>query len=420
MSSSSGIRGKAKGITWLCTLVYFGSYITRINFAVLLINILSDLNYEKTELSVVITGLTISYGIGQVICGFLGDKIKPRYMLMGGLLLAAICNACMALPFVTGIPMMTVIWSINGFAQAMLWPPIVRIMSTYLTDDEYGYASVRVSWGSQFATALLYLICPLLLKALSWRIIILLCALVSFSIDVIWTFSSKKLLSEPLNVIEVKDKTEKKKGSPLPIFVFFPLACIILGIISQGSMRDGVTNWMPSLLLESFGLSEDKAIIATVILAIFAIFSFYIFDLIHRKLFKNEVFCAAMIFAFSFVMTSGLYALNIFNMSSVVSSMLLMAIIVANMHGINLMLITVVPKRFFKSGKVATFSGILNACTYIGSAVGTYVFAKIAEISNNNWTPVILAWAIISVVGAVVCFAATPLWKKFCKQYAEK
>ena len=34
---------------------------------------------------------------------------------------------------------MLAVWCVNGFAHSLLWPPIVRIMSTHLTDSEYGY-----------------------------------------------------------------------------------------------------------------------------------------------------------------------------------------------------------------------------------------------------------------------------------------
>ena len=83
-----------------------------------------------------------------------------------------------------------------------------------------------------------------------------------------------------------------------------------------------------------------------------------------------------------------------------------------------LMLITVVPKRFVKSGRVATFSGILNACTYVGSALAVWGFAAIKE-AFNDWSPVILIWGIVSVLGVAVCLAATPIWRKFRRVYAD-
>ncbi|MBQ8849156.1 MAG: MFS transporter [Clostridia bacterium] len=440
MPSSTPIRGKAKAIAWLCTLVYFGSYMTRQNFNVMLLYVIGDFSAASgmssealsVKLSVILTAMTVTYGAGQVICGFIGDKIKPQYMLTGGLGLAALTNILMALPLVStseNIVLMTVLWAVNGFAHSMLWPPIVRIMSMYLTDDEYGYSAVRVSWGSQFATIILYLGCPLLVTYahLSWRTVIFICAVAGIVIDVVWNIFYPKLLREPLKEAPKKANGKKGSGAPLPALVIIPLICIFFGIIFQGIMRDGVTNWTPKLLDDTFDLGEALSTVSAVVLAVFSIISFSLYDKLHRKVFKNEVFCAGMIFAFTAIIASVVLAMFVFDISSAIVSIILMGVIVANMHGINLMLITVVPKRFIKSGKVSLFSGILNACTYIGAAVGNTAFAWLSTISAGNgtaeetvnWTPVVISWVAVSVLGLAVCLAAAPLWKKFCKTYAE-
>ena len=158
------ISKRAKGIAYLLMLIYFGSYIMRINFAAMLATIYPSIGVTKSEIAVVITGMTVFYGAGQIINGILGDKIKPKYMLTAGLMLAVICNVSMS--FCRTVPVMTVVWCVNGYAHAMLWPPIVRLLSAHLTDAEYSYAAVRVSWGSSFGTILVYSVCPLLLKVL--------------------------------------------------------------------------------------------------------------------------------------------------------------------------------------------------------------------------------------------------------------
>lgn len=410
------VNRRARGIAWLCTLVYFASYLMRTNFAVMIAKICEDMGETKTALSVILTGMTIFYGIGQVINGFLGDRIPPNRMLTCGLTLAALCNAGMF--FCSSIPLMTAVWCVNGFAHAMLWPPIVRLLSTYLTDDEYSYAAVRVSWGSSFATIFLYLVCPLLLPYLSWRTIILSLAVVGAMIAVCWTLLFPRLFTSTAPASEElprdTESAPKKKGVPLPLSVLLPTVLIFLGIVLQGMLRDGVTNWMPSLLSESFDISVENSIFYTVILAIFSILSFSAANLLHRKLFRNEVTCAGAIFALSTLMSALLFVLK----GSAIASILLMAVVVAAMHGINLMLITVVPKRFLKSGKVSTFSGILNAGTYVGSAIATPSFAAIAE-HFGGWSVTILVWTVISLLGTAVCFIAVPTWNRFRKNYAE-
>ena len=127
-------------------------------------------------------------------------------------------------------------------------------------------------------------------------------------------------------------------------------------------------------------------------------------------------FCAAVIFFASAIAAIGLYFVNRF-LSSAVPATLLMALIVAGTHGINLMLISLVPKRFANSGKVSTFSGIFNAFTYIGAAISTYGFAAIAE--GFGWSVTIIIWAVIALIGVAVTLIATPLWRRFRREYAE-
>jgi OPA family glycerol-3-phosphate transporter-like MFS transporter len=162
-------KGKVRAMAWLLSLVYFSSYVMRINFTVLIVKVCDELDKQKSELAIIVTALTVAYGVGQIICGVLGDKIKPRIMILCGIVLAACCN--ISFFFVNDILLMTIIWGINGFAHAMFWPPIVRIMSLNFNEVEYAYASVRVTWGSSIATILLYLGCFLLLFVIDFYII---------------------------------------------------------------------------------------------------------------------------------------------------------------------------------------------------------------------------------------------------------
>ena len=51
----------------LCCLVYFSSYVTRLDFAAVLVEIVQDLQVEKTLAGLAVTGSFVTYGIGMVI-----------------------------------------------------------------------------------------------------------------------------------------------------------------------------------------------------------------------------------------------------------------------------------------------------------------------------------------------------------------
>lgn len=79
-------------------------------------------------------------------------------------------------------------------------------------------------------------------------------------------------------------------------------------------------------------------------------------------------------------------------------------------HGVNLLLVCMIPRYFEKRGNVSTMSGILNACTYVGSAVSTYGIAALSE--GIGWSNTILLWVAIAfagVIGSVICIRP---WKK--------
>ena len=414
---SSKVSPNTKKIAYLLAVVYFTSYCMRVNLAVMLVKICSEMQVEKSALAIVITGLTVAYGTGQIISGFLGDRVKPRHIIPAGLTLAVLCNV--GIFFASTIPVMTVIWSVNGFAHALLWPPIVRLMSTHLSAEDYSFAAVRVNQGSSVATIALYLFCPLLLGVMEWRTIMLLCAAWGAVMIVLWFILYPRVFKKADVREEKADSTTpvpEQKALPVPLYIFGALAMIMPGIMMQGMLRDGVTNWMPSFLLETFGLSEENSIVSTVILAIFTMISYSAFSALQKRFFKNEVSCAAAIFGGSALVCSALFLVNAFlPEAALVPSLILMALTVAAMHGVNLMLIAIVPRRFVPFGKVSTYSGILNACTYVGAAISTYGFAALAETFDWNFT--ILTWVAISLVGASLCFFAARIWQRHLDAY---
>lgn len=398
---------RCKSAAWLCTLLYFASYIMRINFAVVIVKVCSEMSMDKSELSVVLVGMTIAYGAGQIISGLLGDKVKPIDLLFYGVCLATACNVAMF--FCHSVASMTIVWCINGLAHAFLWPPMVRLLASNFSDSEYLYSVVRVSWGSSIATILLYLVCPMLLYVMSWRYIILLCASFGVIAAIAWKLNASKIFDVVADCENGKNGEEEGRAIKMPLAIYVPLILIMVGIVLQGVLRDGVTNWMPSYMMETFGMTEENSILTAVIPAVFSIVAFEVFGKLQQKLIKNEVLCACSIFGLAAASALVMYLIS----GGAAVSALLMGVIIGCMHGVNLMLITVVPKRFVKYGKVSTVSGVLNACTYVGSSISTYGFAFLAE--NKGWGFTIGMWAIISAAGMAICLITSFLWKKYYK-----
>ena len=403
MSSTKVIGGKK--LAWALTLIYFSSYVTRINLAAVISEVVTATGFARTELAVALTCLSSTYGIGQIVNGRLGDYVKPQNLILTGLIIATVIN--FAFPLLAASPMlMAALWGVNGFAQAMMWPPIVKILVANMDDDMYSYAVVRVSWGSSIGTIVVYLLSPMIIGFAGWQGVFYFSALIGAVVTSLWFFMRQRITVPQMNAAS---NTPAK--ARIPRQALLPMAFIALGIIFQGMLRDGVTSWMPSYLSEIFNLGNQTSIFCTVSLAIFGMFSYTVATKLYKRWFSNEVNCGGVIFGFS-ILTALL--LFIFFDGGAVLSILLMATLTACMHSINLMLITHVPKRFKKYGNISTISGAVNACTYIGSAIFTYVVALLSE--QIGWRYTVGVWAIIALLGTVCCFIAARPWKKFYQE----
>ncbi len=393
----------------ICSLVYFTSYLTRKNYDAALVEIYTSMDIPKTLASLASTGAVITYGAGQLLSGVLGDKLKPRNIIFSGLIITSICNILM--PLAGNIYFMIAIWCVNGLAQAMMWPPLVKIMSETLDSASYKKAVLYVTVASSVATILIYLLIPLCIQVHSWKLAFYISSAAAAVVCVFWMVQIKGF-ERITGSVSAGKKQLKEAAASTPAFnkKYFLASGIIpiaICIVLQGTLRDGVTTWMPTIVTEVFNLNTSVSILSTVALPLLGIFSSAVAQAIERKI-GNEVSSSAVFFSVSLICC----ILLIFANSAVAISVLLMAVITACMHGINLMLVCEVPNYFAKFNKVSTISGILNSFTYLGSAVSIYGIAVIAE-KFNDWNVNFKLWAVISAAGVLFCALALGKWKRF-------
>jgi len=390
---------------FLCCLVYFTSYLTRIDYAAVLVEIIADLNITKSTASIAVTGSFITYGLGQLVSGYLGDKISPRILIAGGLCCTSATNLLMSV--LPNITVMTIFWCFNGFFQAMLWPPLVRIMAENLDENTYSNASVSVSAAASVATIAVYLLSPLVIFLSGWKLVFLICGCAGFITVFLWLTGTRNLSSGESGGAAKPSGNTPAGAVSGKVLARSGIFIIMVGIILQGILRDGISTWMPTYISEVFDLGTHVSILTAVILPIFSIMSVSVGSSLQRRI-GNEVKTAAILYGVSAL--CALIIIPIFS-SSMILSALMMAIITGAMHGVNLMLISRLPVHFRKYGKVSTISGILNACTYVGSALSTYGFARFSEAFG--WYFIIISWAVIAGLGTAVCAICIRRWAKF-------
>ena len=401
-------------MTVLASAIYFVEYIGRYGLAAAKIEMIDAFGGNaKALLGLALTLMAISYGFGQIVMGFVGDRVPPRYVVFAGLLGAGACNV--AVGCATGLPLICVSWFLNGLCKAMIWPSLVRQMTCDMTDDGFQRGIVWVSIASNVGIVLIYLaVVPVSILLLSWRLAFWFSGAAEVAAGVVWVLSVRTIPSVGLLKTALRahpdpaeGEEKKKKTSPLPVILAAGIPLLYIVVVAHGLLRDGVTGWMPDLLQATYDLGNIAAIMSSAILPVFSTVCVIIAGMVYMKL-KNELTSSAIFWG---VVLVSLGCLTFTIGRSAILTIILLALTMSGIQAINHILTTRVPHRFASAGIVSTVAGLLNSATYVGVAVSGYGIAVYSEAFG--WRATVIAWLCVAAVGTlalVFCFAR---WKRF-------
>ena len=395
-------------LIWLCSLVYFVSYLTRINYAAALSEIIVKLHVSNAVASLVVTGSFITYRLGQTFCGFLGDAISPRRMIATGLVATSLCNLLM--PLMPSTYWMAGLWSLNGFFQSMLWPPLMRIMAENLAEADFRRACIAVSTASAFATIAVYLLVPACIWISGWQLAFIVPAVLGVAMALVWMAGTRSYTDG--NRTGFVHNATAAPGAQAPglwaLIRRSALLPLMVVIILQGILRDGITTWMPTYINDRYQLGTSLSILTVAILPLFHIISVMAVNAIQKRI-ASEVAVASLMFAIGAAAAVGLRLLFFASPAFPVTCM---ALVTGCMHGVNTMLISRVPRRYFPYGRVSSMSGLLNTFTYVGSALSTYGIAAVSD--RWGWLVTVALWAGVALAGTLICALCIRRWNRFC------
>jgi OPA family glycerol-3-phosphate transporter-like MFS transporter len=341
--------------------------------------------------------------VGQLISGFLRDRVRPSHLLAAGLFATALSNLLMPLlPSVAMIPL----WAVNGLAQAMLWPPIVRILADTLEHERFVKANLLVTCAAHLSTVLLYLYVPLTISVANWRLTFYTASVMAFATGVIlvvlaaFTILGDKPEKEQ-KTVPVSNSKAKNDNNYLHIALVAGVPTVILAITAMGFLRDGIETWLPTLLTEAFSMRAEQSILISVALPVFSALSITVITVLHKtRMFANEVLGAISIFSLA-VIAAILLVFTVGGISDFArgATLTLACLVSGFMHAINFLYISCLPGRFAPYGRAATTSGLCNAFTYVGAAISMTLNAGISD--RFGWGAVMLLWSGVALLGAV-------------------
>lgn len=119
---------------------YATFYLIRQNFSLAVPYMIAEYGYSKADLGIVMTILSVAYGVSKFVMGNASDRSNPKFFATAGLLLSALVMLLFGtLPGVmSSIPIMCVLAFLNGWFQGMGYPPYAKNMVTWFSRSERG------------------------------------------------------------------------------------------------------------------------------------------------------------------------------------------------------------------------------------------------------------------------------------------
>ena len=396
-------------LTALCCLAYFSSYITRLDYAAVLVEIVQDLQIAKTTAGIAVTGSFITYGVGMLLFGVAADYIKPRTLITVGLLGTSVINLAMGV--LLDMNIMIAIWCFNGFFQAMVWPPVTRILAEQLGETASRGAIAKVILAAQVATLAIYVLSPAAIRLSGWRLVFLAAGAVGLASVLLWRGGTAGLTQKAADRAQREAVPERAPVGRL--IVQAGLIPLMIAILLMGMLRDGLQTWMPTYICEVFGLSSETSILISGLLPVVSMVAITLSTMLLQRS-NNEPLSGALFFAVGFAAAA---VMVLIFLGSAAVGVSLFVVLAGSMHGVNQLIICYTPAHFEPYGRVATFSGLLNCFVYVGAATSTYGFAGFSEAFG--WRSTMILWMCIALLGVVFCLLCVRKWQRFCRKEQE-
>lgn len=402
----------------LCFIAYSFSYFGRYNYSTCLASMMEAGLLDTAFGGWISSAYLVCYGAGQFINGRLGVKVSPKFMVACGLLGSGLCNVLMG--SLSQRYIFLIVWAANGFFNSMLWSPIVRVFTDWMTKSQRLNAGANISLTIPVGMTLSYLIASLMLKIADWRSVFITCGSLLFLGGAIWitgilglnpyiktmTERNSLLISESLSKL---GENNGKKPS-LSFKLFFGTGIVFIAVLAlfNGSLKDAVLSWAPTYLKDTYNFTDSAASLVSTFLPLFSVAGPYVGIFIDKKFFNNEVATSGVMFGAAGLSLIGVVLLK---GSLPLLAVGLLAFSMCCMWGVNTMILTFVPYRFGSLGISSAVTGTLNCTAYIAASSCTVLYGSMAK--TQNWSATVLLWTGFAIGGSVACFALAKLWSKY-------
>jgi MFS family permease len=176
--------GATRGVLALLCLMYFITYVDRVNVSTAAESFKTELGLSNTQVGFVFSAFAYPYLLFQVFGGWLSDRFGARKTLTLCALIWA--GATIATGFAGGLVSLVVARFFLGFGEGATFPTATRAMANWVSVEDRGWAQGITHAFSRLGNTITPPLVALLIGLTSWRGSFIVLGSVSFLWVVVW------------------------------------------------------------------------------------------------------------------------------------------------------------------------------------------------------------------------------------------
>lgn len=375
-------ESKYGSVFLLLYLAYVSIYAARVNLSVASPAMLEGKLLTEVELGVVGSAFSVIYACGRMFNGVIGDRRAPWILIACGLITTGGANLLLGIlpPYV----LILGLWSINAFAQSMLWGAILRTM-TALHSKEVAQKKVTLLVSSVSVGNIVgILLNSWLVSTFGIRTAFLVPGAISLVLGILAACWLSRLPQGP---------TPEKQGlSLLPLLKNKQIRGILLLAMFHGVMKDNISLWMMVYFLDTFSVNLEKSAWYVLLIPTMGLVGRLLYPVCYTLCKRRENLLSGI----SFALCAVLAAVLCFYPATPLLAAACLSLIYCFVSMINTSILSMFPLRFAKENMVSSVSGIADLATYLGAAIGSAIYG--IWIAAYGYFPMFLSWVVLSVL----------------------
>ncbi|MCQ2387661.1 MAG: MFS transporter [Clostridia bacterium] len=404
--------GAAIKLILLTMITYLVSYIGRKSWSSNINETMAFFGVNKGTIGIVDTCFFITYALGQVVHGLLCKYYNPKWIIFSALIASSIVNFVIAILPSNMFWIVPIVWSINGFAMASLWPLMIRVFNINLAKKHLKTSLFAMSFPVSLGYLCAYALSAIFSAVGHFHLSFYTASILLIANAIIWLFWVDSLIGkckternevDGEDVVEKKEEQiekheEKKKSAGKSFWMLFGI--LALFAIVDNLLKDGIMSWTPTILKETYNLENWKSVLLTIIIPLFAVLGGIISLKISSKI-KNYILLCGVFFAGVSVVLLGL--IFSFKLPSWILPLMCLVITYALMSAINNVVTNIYPLQVDKNVNAGMIAGLIDGFCYVGSAISSFGIGSIVD-RTGNWNIIFYIFAICAVLCTVTSY----------------